>query len=119
MDAKTDSTKQRSQRFQNWVAEAPEHEVGLVLKSFFEEAEHGSWDSVPFRDLRAIRRLQADITSYNEALEHFAWIAEPCPPPHAEAHLAALVGSFDLDPDQVEVIKSSIMCILNCNGVPK
>lgn len=46
-----------------------DEELGALLREFIIEADHGSWDSVPYRDLRAISRFMADLATYHRGAQ--------------------------------------------------
>lgn len=54
-----------------------DEELGALLREFIIEADHGSWDGVPYRDLRAISRFMADLATYHSGaqLDRLRWQA--------------------------------------------
>lgn len=114
------ATRELSRRFRTWIADAPQQDIGAALQSFFLEADHGSWDSVPFRDLRAIFRLQADIERYIDAASSFGGIKSEVPteqqPGSVEAALEYLIESFDIPHNFRPQVYGAIECILSNNG---
>ena len=61
--------KDRLYAFELWMKNMPRAELGGLLKEYFAESNHNSWDCWGKRDLTGIRNLVEDMMRYHASTE--------------------------------------------------